>query len=246
MLKTSKARRTVRLLTRGVGAVLCAVSVLASLGVLLAFFTRSPGALDTFLSFQSMATIGVALLLVAISVLALEARRARPIKRVLATVALICAAGGAVLIWSGVGRTPSLEDPGVSIAKAPPGHGSGWKALHGGGKAKSKAHAGKSSAGAGAASVGSGGGGSETGEGGAEEPATSSSSNCKCYSPGETYVPPQEESWTPEENYEPEQSRPEESWGEDEGWGEEEAWENEGWEEGEGWEEEGWDEEEGW
>jgi hypothetical protein len=245
MVKTWKARRAVRLLTAGVGAVLCAVSVLASLAVLLAFFTQRRGALDTSLSSRGMTTIGIALLLVAISVLALEARRARPIKRVLATAALICAAGGAVLIWSELGHTPSAKDPGVTIAKAPPGHGSGWKSLHGGGRAKSKANAGKSPHVAGAASAGSGSDEPATGEGGTEEPATSSSTDCKCYSPGGSYVPPPEESWSPEESYESEKSRPEESWEEGEGWDEEEAWEDEGWEDEEGWEE-GWDEEEGW
>ena len=238
MTMIRKLKKAARRLTIGIGTLLCATSALVALAVLLAFLTQHSDELHALFSFRRMAAVGIALLLVAVSVLALEARRTRPIKRVLATAALLCAAGGAVLVWTGFDHPPSVESHDRSVAQGLPRSGSGWKPRHGGGKARrGNSHPHED------ATPGSVKASDElSGESETEQAAASSSPYCSCYSSEGGYVPPQQESWSPEPSpeYGSSQSRSEESWGEEE-WGEEESWGEEEWGE-----EESWGEEEEW
>jgi hypothetical protein len=241
MTMIRKVKKAARPLTIGIATLLCAASALVALAVLLAFLTQHSDALHALFSSQRIAAIGIALLLVAVSVLVLEAPRNRPIKRVLATAALFCAAGGAVMVWTGFDHTPSVESHGGSVAQGSPRSGSGWKPRHGSGKAGSNARGGKSHL-HDHATPGSVKASDElSSEGETEQASSSSSPYCGCDSSEGGYVPPQQESWSPEPSpeYGSSQSRSEESWGDEESWGEEEEWEVE-----EDWGEEEWEEEE--
>jgi len=230
------AKKALRPLMTGIGGVLCAASVLVSLAVLLAFFTQRSDVLDSSLSSRRMATVGIALFLAAIAVFALEARKARRIKRASVAIALLCAAGGAVLVWSAFDYAHPAKGHRAQLAESPPKGGSGWKPRHGSGEAKSRAHGkkGDSNKGVGPANPESAGE-SLPAEAEAERSTAPPSSGCSCYAPEPHYAPP------PAPEYE--SSPPEEAWQEEEGedWEEEESWEEE---EGEGWEEESWEEEE--
>lgn len=216
---------------------ICAVSALISLAVVLGFVSRRSELLDSSLTPRELALGGIVLLLLAVSVLVLEARRDRRIKGALAVLSVLCAAGGAVLVWVAFenGRSVEGSDKG-QIAKTTHGHGRAWKIQkshapkpkHG--NRKSRPAKDPVGSGAGAADI-------PTEEGEAST-STAPYSKCPCpnepYEPYEPYEAPESSEW---ETYEPEEWGEEESWNEE--WEEEEAWD-------EGWEEEPWEAEEDW
>lgn len=228
-----RARKVVHPVMTLIGRAICAASALISLAVLLAFFSRRSDTLDPSLSPRRMAMLGVALLLVAVFVLAREARRDRRVKGALATLSLLCAAGGAVLVWTGFDHARPIRDPGPSIAENSHARGTGRKVQHGKGKlTPEKPHGGRPNPHKGAVTTDPE---PSTGEVEAEK-STSPPPTCSCPAP-ERYVPPP----PPETGGSPGRgtgtewgsSASEEEWGE-----EEEEWEEESWsEEEESWEE---------
>jgi hypothetical protein len=261
-----RGKKVARLVVAGIGAAVCAVSVLVSLAVLLAFFTEGSDLVGSSLMSRRATMIGVVLFFVSIAVLGLEARRPRRIRRSHAACALLCAAGAAVLIWSAHDDGELGKEQPLPVAVSPPGPSSGWKPGRAGGSAISRGNARRQHAHAKQApehshpaarpdsSPGS------TGEGpAAEASAVPYKDECGCEKVEEPYSPPSAEG-TPDRGpeTEPGWSEPQEA-PEEEGWeepapagrglerppaAESEAWEQE---EESGWEEEEFEEEEeGW
>jgi hypothetical protein len=241
-----RGKKAVRLVVTGIGAAICVVSALISLAVLLAFFTERSDLVGSSLVSQRLTMIGVALFFVSIAILGLEAHRPRRIRRSHAACALVCAAGGAVLIWSALDDGhPGKEQP-APVAVNPPGPSSGWKPARAGGNAMSTGDARPKHAHATHAPAHTVKHAASTSGSAGEEPAAEASSvpykdECGCEKVEEPYSPsPAEGSSEGEPSWsEPQEAPKEEGW-EEPGW-EEPGWEEPGWEE-EGWEEEGWEE----
>lgn len=274
MKDEGRGRKAARLVVTGIGGAICVVSALVSLSVLVAFFTERSDLVGSSLVSQRLTMIGVALFFVSIAVLGLEARRPRRIRRSQAACALLCAAGGAVLIWSALDDGQLGQEHPAPVAVNPVGTSSGWKPGHAGGSAisggdapRQHAHAKQPSqhpAGNADSSKG------PTGEGPAAEASSvpyKEECGCEKGEPSEPPPTPVESSPSGGPEGEPDWSEPreapeEESWEEEGGW--EEEWEEPGpasrgveraeaaesgaWEaaEEEEWEEEFEEEEEGW
>lgn len=187
----NKTRKVARAVSSFGGKAICAVAALISLAVLLGFASRRSELLDSSLAPRELALGGVALLLLAVLVLALEARRDRRVKGAIAVLSVLCAAGGAVLVWVAFdeGQSGGGRDKGP-IAKVDHGHGKGWRVGKGHApkpKGGAKSRAGKD-AGAGAAGGGAtDAAGEEGGYGEEGEAGTSTAPEPDCYCKGEPY-----------------------------------------------------------
>lgn len=236
-------RHAIRHLLTGIGWLVCAASALISLAVTLAFFSERSDLLDGPLSSRQIAMLGVALFLVAVAILALEARKARRIKAWFAAASLLCAAAGALLIWTASEEPGSVKDDGASLAQGHSGQGSGWMLRSGSGRSNPKAHlrARKDRPAAAASSSDSEESAASPSEGAEAQQSTSPPPACVCPPPQESAPPSAEVDpppYTPP--VDPEPVPPEEDWESGE-----EDWESgeEEWEAEDEWEEDEWEEE---